>query len=177
MMYIVVALLLGLWTLILAPGVVREFRSTSPRSSVDAFEKAIRRLDPAAPAARRSPRRRPPRRAGAREVLVLDRPARPVGTVPPTVLRRRRQVLQWVLASVPITLAFAVLLGGWVWWVHVASVAALATYLYLLARMQRAHALRAKVRRLPVARDAGHDLREIRIPELQGAGGGRRTGT
>lgn len=142
---VVVGLLIGLWTWVMLPGLLRERRNSSPRDSGDRFERDV---DARAPSSD----------TGGREILVLSDPERVVtgGARHPAELRRRALLGRggFLVAAAAIGGAVA---GGW-WWAPVAVVGPVyLLYVALVVRLER---------RLAQQREMLHDLAEERQRRL-----------
>jgi hypothetical protein len=147
---LLVAMLAGLWLLLLSPGVLRDRRPRSPIASIDSFERLMDTLGPlsAMPA--------PP--PGAPVRLRLRRRS---------AAERRRLVVSRLSAALAMGLLTATLIGGWTWTLPVVAGTLLTAYLVAWAVVRRQAKLRARVRHLPgvdVQAEAGHGS-ERRVQE------------
>ncbi|MGI8574278.1 MAG: hypothetical protein ACR2MA_02810 [Egibacteraceae bacterium] len=140
MSFIVVILLAGLWALLLLPGMFRAHRSSSPRSSVDDFDRSMVVL-----ANTRH------RAGGSRIVALPDSPPSPPRPAAEAA-RRRRAVLLWLGAATLVSALFAVLGVSLLW--PVAGLFAVATLAYVgmaVLVVRRQELQRERVRRLPTS--------------------------
>lgn len=159
---LVIVLLAGLWGSILLPGLWRDRRGSDPLASITSFERCMHLLAP-----RTAPT--PARQQPGRHVMVLDEPHRVDPRRRPSaarLARRRRVVLQWLLALVPATAVVAVVLGGLVWGLPFAAGVFYAGYAAEDRRLRRRAFYRSRVRSLPLRDDVpAYDLRPRAVGE------------
>lgn len=159
---LVIVLLAGLWASILLPGLWRERRGSDPLTSITSFERCMHLL---APRTAPSPARQQP----GRHVMVLEEPSRVDPQRPASaarLARRRRAVLQWLLALIPATAVVALLLGGLAWGLPVAAGVLYGGYAAEDRRLRRRARYRSRVRDLPL-RDTppAYDVRPRAVGE------------
>lgn len=153
----VLLILVVIWAVVLIPPWLQSRRESRPGDSIATFRQQLNVLERTAPgqhipgqygvgatvvgfAARRPSTRPGPARTRVEPLRRSD------------VRRRRREVFLTLLGAVGLTFVSALLVGGPVWALHLATVMLLAGYVGMLVRLQQQAAeRRAKVRYMPRA--------------------------
>ncbi len=150
----VLILLAIVWAIVLVPPFVRSRSELRPGSSVSNFRQDLAVIGRTTPGASAAPgsQLRPPAMPGARR-------SAPVGSAPlpgtpsgrAAARKRRRDVLFTLAGVAGFTLLLAVAFGGVMLLLHLASLAALGGYIFLLVQMRKlAEEQAIKVRPLAV---------------------------
>ncbi len=139
---VLLIVLAGLWAAVLIPATVRSRDHAHDGRTMDGFHTAMRTLS-----------RRPPSSTDSRRILVPTPQVTGAAPSSPSLARRRLVFLR-VLGAAAASLAFAVALGGPLWWlVHLAADAGLVAVVVWLRRTSLVEAEQARRARATVRAD------------------------